>query len=184
MHISIGIPPDATDEHLTFARQLGCEGVVPVLNHPGRIPGEELWEYEDLIQFKQWIEGHGLRLEALQHVRTEFWSKVRMGEPGRDEQLENYLKTIRNVGRAGIPVLAHNFCLYPLYRTGTTSGRGGATVTTYDHDKAPREHAYGREISADEVWPTTSTSFALPSPSPRRPACGLPLIRTTRRRKA
>lgn len=152
MHVSLGIPPDATDEHLRFAKQIGCNGVIPVLNHPGPIPGEERWEYEDLVRFKAWIEGFDLKLEALQHVRTEFWDKVRLGLPGRDDQMENYLQTIRNVGRAGIPILAHNFCLYPLYRTGTTIGRGGVTVTTYDHSRAPTALAHGREITADEMW--------------------------------
>ncbi|MCC6175847.1 MAG: mannonate dehydratase [Chloroflexi bacterium] len=150
MRISIGLPRDATDEHLIYARQLGCDGVV--LATPSRLPGDECWEYEDLARLREWVESFGLRIEALQNVPHEFWMKVRLGESGRDEQMENYLQTIRNMGRAGIPVLGHNFRPHPLYRTGTAEGRGGAIMTTYDRAALQDELTFGREISADEMW--------------------------------
>lgn len=150
MRISIGLPRDVTDDHLIFARQLGCEGVV--LATPSRLPGAERWEYEGLVRLREWVEGYGLRIEALQNVPHEFWMKVRLGEPGREAQLEQYLETIRNVGKAGIPILAHNFRPHPLYRTGTAVGRGGAVVTTYDRAELPDELTFGRAISADEMW--------------------------------
>jgi mannonate dehydratase len=150
MRIAIGLPSDATDEHLIFAKQLGCEGVV--LATPGRLPGEERWEYEDLARLREWVEGHGLRIEALQNVPHKFWMKVRLGEAGREAQLENYCQTIRNMGRAGIPVLGHKFRPHPLYRTGTAVGRGGAIMTTYDRRELREELTFGREISAEEMW--------------------------------
>jgi mannonate dehydratase len=150
MRVAIGLPSDATDDHLTFARQLGCDGVV--LATPGRLPGQECWEYEDLLGLREWVEQHDLRIEAIQNVPHAFWMKVRLGEPGREAQLENYLQTIRNVGRAGIPVLAHNFRPHTLYRTGTAAGRGGAVMTTYDRRQLPDELTFGREIAADEMW--------------------------------
>lgn len=150
LRISIGLPSDATDEHLVFAKQLGCDGVV--LATPSRLTGTERWEYEDLARLREWVEGHGLRIEALQNVPHSFWMKVRLGEPGREAQLENYLQTIRNIGRAGIPVLGYNFRPHPLYRTGTAAGRGGAIVTTYDRAEVKDELTFGREITADEMW--------------------------------
>jgi mannonate dehydratase len=150
MRVSIGLPREAADEHLIFAKQLGCEGVV--LATPRRLPGAERWEYDDLARLREWVEGYGLKIEALQNVPHDFWMKVRLGEPGREAQLENYLQTIRNVGRAGIPVLAHNFRPHPLYRTGTAEGRGGAVVTTYDRRELDEGLTFGREISADEMW--------------------------------
>jgi mannonate dehydratase len=150
MRIAIGLPRDVTEEHLTFARQLGCEGVV--LATPARLPGTERWEYDDLVRLREWVESYGLRIESLQNVPHDFWMKVRLGEPGREAQLENYCQTIRNIGRAGIPVLGYNFRPHPLYRTGTTPGRGDAVMTTYRRADLKDELTFGREISADEAW--------------------------------
>lgn len=151
MRISIGLPPDATDDHLRYARQLGCEGVV--LATPARLTGQRMWEYGELAALREWVESFDLRVEAIQNVPTAFWSKVRLGLPGRDEQLENYLETIRNVGRAGIPILSHNFRPNPLYRTGTRPGRGGAEVTVFDRRLALSQPlTFGREFSAEEMW--------------------------------
>lgn len=151
MRVAIGLPPDATDEHLQFARQLGCEGVV--LATPARLPGERRWEYEDLARLRAWVEGFGLRLEAIQNLPHAFWMRARLGLPGRDEELEHYRTTVRNLGRAGIPTLGYNFRPDPLYRTGTAPGRGGALVTTFDRAlAADRPPTYGREYTAEEMW--------------------------------
>jgi mannonate dehydratase len=151
MRVAIGLPPNATDEHLILAKQLGCEGVV--LATPARLPGEHRWEEADLVRLRQWVESFGLRIEAIQNLPHAFWMKVRLGEPGRDEQLEHFRATLRNLGNAGIPVLGYNFRPDPLYRTGTRPGRGGAIVTTFDRALVdPNALTYGRAITAEELW--------------------------------
>lgn len=150
MRVAIGLPGDATDEHLQLAQQMGCSGVV--LATPKRLPGERRWETADLIRLREWVESYGLRLESIQNVPHDFWMKVRLGQPGRDEQIEHFQATIRHLGQAGIPVLGYNFRPDPLYRTSTTPGRGGAIVTVFDRSKADRPLTFGREYSAEEVW--------------------------------
>ncbi len=151
MRVAIGLPADATEEHLIFAKQLGCSGVV--LPTPKVLPGEHRWEYEDLRRLREWVESFDLRLEAIQNWPPRFFDKVRLGLPGRDEQIEHCQATIRNLGRAGIPILGYNWRPNQLYRTGTRPGRGGAEVTVFDLAEAkdlPLSH--GREYSADELW--------------------------------
>ncbi|HUE75318.1 MAG TPA: mannonate dehydratase, partial [Chloroflexota bacterium] len=151
MRVAIGLPRDATDDHLQLARQLGCEGVV--LATPAALPGERRWEYSDLARLRDRVEGFDLRIEAIQNTPHSFWQNVRLGMSGRDEEIENYQETIRNLGRAGIPVLGYNFRPAPLYRTGTKPGRGGAVVTTFDLALAKdRPLTYGREYTADDMW--------------------------------
>jgi mannonate dehydratase len=150
MRVAIGVPSDATDDHLRFAAQLGCSGVI--IQAPARVPGDRRWETSDLIRLREWIEGFGLRLESIS-VPHSFWMKVRLGEPGRDEELDNLRATIGNLGAAGIPVMGYNFRPDPLYRTGRRPGRGGAEVTTFDRALVdPTALTYGREITAEEVW--------------------------------
>jgi mannonate dehydratase len=150
IRIGIGLPSDATDEQLQLAKQLGCEGVV--LATPARLGDSGVWSYADLVALREWVESFGLRLEALQNLPHAFWHKARLGLPGRDAEIDNYRTTIRNIGRAGIPVLGYNFRPDPLYRTGTRPGRGGAEITAFDLDQAiGRPLTFGREISADEM---------------------------------
>src|SRR5262249_20524125 len=147
MRVAIGVGRDAGDERLAFARQLGCTGVV-VATPP--MPGALRWEYDDLVRLRERVESHGLRLEALQNTPASFFDAVRLGLPEREQQLEDFQATVRNVGRVGIPVLAYNWRPDPLYRTGTAPGRGGATVTTFDLDLArDRPLTFERAYSAD-----------------------------------
>jgi mannonate dehydratase len=166
MRIAIGQFNEPTHERLTFAKQLGCSGIV--LNSVGGassawLPGEHRWEYDDLVRLREYVEGFGLRLEALENVPQHFYQQVMTGGPERERQIEHYQATIRNVGRAGIPILGYHWMpnsVWRLYRdpvtklpSRTTIGRGGARVTAFDlelaKDAPPTE---GRVIDADELW--------------------------------
>jgi mannonate dehydratase len=56
-----------------------------------------------------------------------------LGLPGRDEQIENVIVTIRNLGRAGIPILGFHWMPASVWRTAVAQrGRGGAVVSAFD----------------------------------------------------
>ncbi len=113
-----------------FARQLGLTSIQ--FNTP-TLPGERKWEYEDLVALRERCEAAGLTLEAIENIPTHFYMRAMLGKPGRDEDIENVSATIRNVGRAGIPILGYHFMPASVWRTSVTSpGRGGAIDTAYD----------------------------------------------------
>src|SRR5688572_25457431 len=114
MRVSIGVPAETTDDHLRYAAQMGCAGVV--IQAPASVPGDRLWEVADLVRLREWVERYGLRLESLS-VPHSFWMRTRLGEPGRDEELEHLRATLRALGEAGVPMLGYNFRADPLYRT-------------------------------------------------------------------
>ena len=151
MRVALGQFNEASDEILRFAKQLGVGGVL--LNTP-ILPGEHRWEFIDLVQLRARVEEHGLTLEALENVPLHFYDKAMLGLPEADEQIANYQETIRNVGRAGIPILGYHWMPNSVWRTSvTTPGRGGAEVTSFDHDlvrNAP--HSHGREFGEAEMW--------------------------------
>jgi len=76
------------------------------------------------------------------------------GKPGRDEQIEKVQTTIRNMGRAGIGVLGYHFNVLGVWRTKfSPRGRGGATVSSYDHalvENAPLADC--GPIDDDALW--------------------------------
>jgi mannonate dehydratase len=106
MRVAVGQFSELSHERLSFARQLGAAGVQ--LNTPV-LPGEERWELNDLLWLRRRCESYGLRLEALENTPISFYDKAMLGLPGRDEQIEHYQATIRNLAAAGIPILGYHW---------------------------------------------------------------------------
>ncbi|MCU6708925.1 mannonate dehydratase [Paenibacillus sp. J5C_2022] len=122
---------------LAYGRQLGVTGVQ--LNTP-LLPGQGCWELADLLELKHAVERYGLRLEALENVPLSSYNKAILGLEGRDEQIERLQMTIRNMGRAGIPVWGYHFMPNGVWRTSFSSpGRGGAWVSSFDLSKVEPE---------------------------------------------
>ncbi len=130
VRVAVGQVSQLTDEILAFARQLGVSGMQ--VNTPA-LPGVHRWEYADVRALRARCEEYGLRLEAIENVHLDFYDKVMLGLPGRDEQIAHYCATIRNIGRAGIPILGYHFSPNSVWRTARSPvGRGGARVTSFD----------------------------------------------------
>ena len=160
MRVAIGQFSELSHERLSFARQLGASGVL--LNTP-ILPGTECWEVADLLWLRKRCESYGLRLEAIENTPVSFYDKAMLGLPGRDEQIENYQTTIRNLGTAGIPMLGYHWMPNGVWRTSsTTVGRGGALVTSFDMNLVAehplvygvKEHplSEGRTFTGEEMW--------------------------------
>lgn len=153
MRIAIGQFNELSHERLTFAKQMGCSGVL--LNTP-RLPGEHRWEYDDLARMREYVESYGLRLEALENTPKSYYEAAMLGLPERDAQIEHYQATIRNMGRAGIPILGYHWMPNSVWRTQNSPrvrGRGGARVTVFDMklaQDAPLSH--DRVYTAEELW--------------------------------
>ena len=173
IRVAAGSIREASDETLTFVAQMGCSGVI--MNTPaltGQTPfgsspigssflqnpaAEDLpprWDYLELLQLRTRIESYGLRLEAIENVPLGFYQKCILGLSGRDEEIENYQETIRNLGRAGIPILGYHWMANSVWRTSKNEPtRGGATTTVYDHTLAKSAPmSFGREYTESELW--------------------------------
>ncbi|GIS64804.1 MAG: hypothetical protein CM1200mP3_10520 [Chloroflexota bacterium] len=62
-----------------------------------------------MLRIRSQVEAVGMRLFAIENLPQNWMDKIKLGLPGRDEQLDNIGKTIQNMGAAGIPVLGYNF---------------------------------------------------------------------------
>lgn len=122
---------DVTEEDLQFARQIG---VTDLVTRPDYAPEDGYYQFERLVQLRTRVEAAGLRVAAINDVLPHWNDKIRCGLAGRDEQIENYCRTLTNMGRAGIPILGYSFHAVKVWRTGRhTRGRAGALFTSYDH---------------------------------------------------
>lgn len=133
---------DEFDDHVgTFAHQLGLRSVQ--FHSPKNLPGEDgFWSVSELAALREHCERLGLLVEGLENVPVEHFWKVQRGIDGRDEQIENYQKTIRNMAETGFDLLGYNFLPTYVWRTEmTVGGRGGAGVTAFDESIASRGNA-------------------------------------------
>ena len=150
---------DVGDESLAFAAQLGLQHVVV---YPDRIlpgGGEEGPDYLDflpLLKLKKRLESYGLTFDGLT-LPERVYRNVMLGTPARERDMERVCASIRNMGRAGIPIMAYNFRIVGVwghwrsYESG--GGRGGAGVKSFDYDlvkNAPLSEA--GIVTAEEKW--------------------------------
>jgi mannonate dehydratase len=151
MRIGVGQFNELTDEMLIYIQQLGAKDFL--MNTP-KLPGDKQWEYEDLLALRRRAESAGLRLMALENVPRSFYDKAMLGLPGRDQQIEHMRVTIRNMGKAGIPILGYHWMPSGVWRTQEPATlRGGARGTRFnleEHD--PSQLTHGRVYNADEMW--------------------------------
>src|SRR5438309_2470298 len=153
MRVAIGQFSELTDEQLAFAKQAGADDVL--LNTP-RLPGDERWEYENLLAWRRRAEEHGLRLITLENVPVTFYDRIMLGQDGRERQLENMIATVRNMGRAGIPILGYHWMPNSVWRTErAVTVRGGAISNAFDYSLAKEKPlTHGRVYTDEEMWAT------------------------------
>ena len=130
MRLCLGQLKKMTPEVAAYIQQLGIKSVL--FNTPKLPAVNNEWRFEDIKGLKDTCELYGFKLEAIENVPIEFYDKVMLGLPGRDEQIEKYQKLIRNMAKIGIPILGYHFVPTFVWRTArNTPGRGGVLVTSF-----------------------------------------------------
>jgi mannonate dehydratase len=155
MRIAVGQLRELTDDVIQFVHQMGIQDIQFNFYHGSpHVPGEARWEFIDLLKLRTRCEDAGFRLNAIENVPIKFYDKIMLGKPGRDEQIENMQYTIRNLGKAGIPIFGYHFIVTGVWRTSNTApARGGAHTTAFDYELAKQAPlSFDREYSEDEMW--------------------------------
>jgi mannonate dehydratase len=95
---------------------------------------ERPWELAPLRGLKERFERAGLELSVMECSPP--MQKIRLGLPGRDEEIDLFCAMLRSMGELGIPVLCYNFMAhFGWMRTRVAiPARGGALVTGYFHE--------------------------------------------------
>ena len=91
--------------HLEYIRQIpGMKGIVTAIYD---IPVGEAWPLDKIEELKKTVEDAGLHISVIESVPVH--EDIKIGLPTRDKYIENYKETLRNLGKAGIPVVCYNF---------------------------------------------------------------------------
>ncbi len=89
---------------LDMLRQIGVEGIVTSLHH---IKNGEIWSYEEVMKMKDYIESHGLCWSVVESLPV--CESIKYGGQDRDMLIENYKKSLFNLGKAGVKTICYNF---------------------------------------------------------------------------
>jgi mannonate dehydratase len=123
---------------LRWLKQLGCQHVIFQGTDSVDMGRKGYWDAEDVRRAKKNCEKAGLVLESMM-IPIDFYRKARLGQVGRDREIENVCRTIRAAGAEGIPMLEWRF--WPDFfwdeRVGYyhVEGRGGSRLKAFDHGR-------------------------------------------------
>jgi len=117
-------------------------------------PGERPWERPALARIVEQYRSYGLEVTVLED--TAPMDDVRLGRPGRDEQIDWFCTQLRAMGELGIPTLCYNWVAISSWaRTDTAVRlRGGALSTGYDDEvmRAAPPLAEPGSITHEQLW--------------------------------
>lgn len=89
---------------LDMLRQIGVEGIVSALHD---ISNGEIWPLEAIEEYKDYIESYGLRWSVVESLPVS--ESIKYGGKDRDLLIQNYVKSLENLGRAGVKTVCYNF---------------------------------------------------------------------------
>lgn len=155
LKIALSLGPEPGLTHV-LAKQCGIDhavagiGLSPI---PDASAEQQPWSRTSLANAKAAYEKAGFEMSVIESRPP--MEKIKLGLPGRDEEIEVVCELLRNMGAVGIPVWCSAWMpVHMVIRTSRTLlARGGAQVTGYNHkymmDPPLTDHGV---ITEEEQW--------------------------------
>ncbi|MDE6417118.1 MAG: mannonate dehydratase [Duncaniella sp.] len=89
---------------LSMLKQIGVEGIVTSLHH---LPAGEVWTEDEVIKMRDYIADGGLRWSVVESLPVS--ESIKYGGADRDKLIDNYIESLRNLGKAGVKTVCYNF---------------------------------------------------------------------------
>jgi len=170
MKLGLGLYRDRLNKNnYRFAKQAGCTHIVAhLVDYYNGIDGlpatdktrnmgmahanEDIWSLEQLTALKNNIEDEGLTLEAIENFSPADWYDILLDGPRKVGQMDRLKQIIRNMGKAGIPIMGYNFSIAGVWgHVNRPMARGGAMTATFKLEEGPEE----APIPNGQIWNMT-----------------------------
>jgi mannonate dehydratase len=141
-----------SDDDLKFLQQIGLRWV--------RLEfGEGEVTLDTLRAAQQRFSRFGMKIYSGVHYSYRS-TKVQLGLPGRDQEIERYRQFLRDLGKLEIPIASYDFHPANTYTTAMVERRGytAREFDLNDFRKKVEKQQFEREYSAEDIW-TTYTYF-------------------------
>ncbi len=89
---------------LAMLREIGVEGIVTALHG---VPNGEVWTREQIRDLREYIESYGMRWSVVESLPV--CESIKYGGRDRDQLIENYKESLRNLSLEGIHTVCYNF---------------------------------------------------------------------------
>jgi len=89
---------------LPMLKQIGVEGIVTALHD---VPNGEIWTREKIRDLREYIESYGMRWSVVESLPVV--ESIKYAGPDRDEQIERYKESLKNLSLEGIHTICYNF---------------------------------------------------------------------------
>lgn len=153
--VTAQMSPEPRPEDLQFIRQMGVEHVVLWTDASKSSP-------EYYAERKAFFADHGLIVYGFGNRDVHNQDAIVLGLPNQKAKIDEYIRHIRALGKAGIPYTTYAHMPNGIWSTEPETTRGGAVARGFDLAKATvgRWHdrtfalpmTNGREYSDAEVW--------------------------------
>ena len=161
------------DQHnIRLASQIGItHAIIRVSEMLNAVPRSEY--LQRLSGIKSELDAAGLIFAGVEShpVPAE---KIKLGLPGRDEEIANYIAAIQALSQLDIPLVCYNWMAgIGWYRTRVdVPGRGGALLSEFDNNVAQRQGLteWG-EVSEEKIW--SNLEYFLKAVIPVAERCGV-----------
>ncbi len=142
MKVGLGIRMgNRTDKnYLQFSSQIGAPHAIISWPDKEIIPSafDKPWPVEELNDLKKFYAENGMKIEGFENFMPEYYYKVLMDMPGKQEQMDYLKGCIANMGKAGFAVMGYNFTLSGVIaRASGNWARGGAETVRFTLANAP-----------------------------------------------
>src|SRR5437879_860807 len=167
--LAIGDGGSGANNQEAAARRIKQLGVDHVLSGGGRIP----WDEEQLKIQMDRLKSYGL---TLGNLMIAGFNNAIYARPGRDEDIEKVIASIRAAGKAGLPVVEYNWYAHrAMEGYFEEPGRSGAGWTGFDYERMkdlpPLEQEGAHTL--EEMW--TNISYFLKKVIPEAEKAGVRL---------
>jgi mannonate dehydratase len=148
---------DVNEDTLHWLAQLGCKHVIFQGTDGVDADRKGYWSAGDVRAARKSCEKAGLALESMM-IPIDFYARARLGQDGRDQEIDNVCKSIRAAGDEGVPMLEWRF--WPDFfwdeRVGyyAAEGRGGARLKAFDYERVKDAKPFPEigEVDEKAMW--------------------------------
>jgi D-mannonate dehydratase len=150
--------PPRRDHSWDYARQVGVTHAI-VRCHPRDTGLPPPYEIDSLRTVQQSFADAGITVCGLEGDEFDM-QRIKLGLPGRDEDLARYQQMLRNLGELGIPLLCYNFmATIGWCRTHThVPARGGALTNRFQLSAlTPELVPEAERVSPEQLWDNYTT---------------------------